>query len=240
MKGLEEETVSLMVTSPPYNVGKTYDDNLTVKDYFDLLYSVLSRVIEKLVYGGIAAVNIANVGRKPYIPFDSLLMDCMENIGYKIVREIIWNKSASAGGSCAWGSWKSASNPSLRDVHEYIVIGSKGKPITRDLPDQFTISIEGNDLKISPKKFLESNIWNFKTESAKKVGHPAPFPVDLPSRLIAIYTNKNDLVLDPFCGSGTTAIASISLGRRFVGYDTDAGYCESSKSRVVKCLRGSV
>ena len=141
--------------------------------------------------------------------------------------EIIWDKSASAGTSCAWGSWKSASNPVLRDIHEYILVFSKGR---YNRPSKNKTSTISND------EFLEftKSIWTFPSESAKRVNHPAPFPVELPRRLIQLYTYAGDIVLDPFIGSGTTAVASVKSGRRYVGYDTSPEYVEIAETRLAQ------
>lgn len=171
MDDIPDNSVSLMVTSPPYNVKKEYDEDLTLTDYMALLGSVLQETYNKLVTGGKACINIANIGRKPYIPLHAHIIEIMLEIGFLMRGEIIWNKGASAGSSCAWGSWKSASNPVLRDVHEYILVFSK---------DTFARKKDGKEDTISRDEFLEftKSIWNFPTVSAKKIGHPAPFPVE--------------------------------------------------------------
>ena len=127
MNLLPDNSVHLMITSPPYNVTKDYDDDLTLKEYLILLKEVFEETWRVLVPGGRAAINIANVGRKPYIPLHAYIIDIMHKIGFHMRGEIIWNKSASAGVSTAWGSFASASNPCLRDVHEYILIFSKSR-----------------------------------------------------------------------------------------------------------------
>ena len=225
MAELPDNSVHLMVTSPPYNVGKDYDEDLTASEYFDLLYSVWKEVYRVLVPGGRACVNIANIGRKPYIPLNAMISRQMIEIGYLMRGEIIWQKSASAGTSCAWGSWKSASNPVLRDTHEYILVFSKGE---YSRPSKNRVST------ITENEFLEftKSVWAFPAESAKKVNHPAPYPVELPRRLIQLYTYLDDIVLDPFIGSGTTAIAAVKNKRKYIGYDTSRSYVESAKQRL--------
>lgn len=223
MNELPNNSIHLMITSPPYNVTKEYDQNLTLENYLNLLYKVFSETYRVLVDGGRACINVANLGRKPYIPLSDYVGQLMADIGFNYRGQIIWDKAASAGGSCAWGSWKSASNPSLRDVHEYILIFSKGK-LTRN---------KGIDT-ISKEDFLEwtKSIWKMKTESAKRVHHPAPFPEELPHRLINLYSFKNDIVLDPFMGSGSTAIAAIKNQRRFIGYEISDDYIQIANNRI--------
>ncbi len=225
MHELPDSSVHLMVTSPPYNVGKEYDEDLTEDEYFSLLTAVWSETYRVLAPGGRACINIANIGRKPYIPLNAMTAAQMTRIGYRMRGEIIWNKSASAGTSCAWGSWRSASNPVLRDTHEYILVFSKGR---------YSRSSKDRKSTITRDEFLEftKSVWTFPAESAKRVRHPAPYPVELPRRLIQLYTFAEDIVLDPFMGSGTTAVASVKSGRRYVGYDTSSEYVETAKSRL--------
>lgn len=226
MQELPDSSVHLMVTSPPYNVGKEYDADLTFSEYRSLLKRVWEETYRVLVDGGRACINVANLGRKPYIPLNSLITADMLDVGFKMRGEVIWNKSASAGVSCAWGSWKSATNPVLRDVHEYIMVYSKGN-FTRKRGKSKESTIQKNE-------FLEwtKSIWTFPSESAKRVGHPAPFPVELPSRAIKLLSFKGDVVLDPFIGSGTTAVAAEKLGRKWIGYDTSKHYVDIAYRRL--------
>lgn len=226
MEELPDCSVHLMITSPPYNVGKEYDKNLCLDDYFNLLENVFQETHRVLVPSGRAAINIANVGRKPYIPLNSEVIRIMHEIGFLMRGEIIWQKGASAGGSCAWGSWQSASNPVLRDTHEYIMVFSKGA-FKRENPT-------GKENTITRDEFLEytKSVWEFNTESARKVKHPAPFPVELPRRLIQLYSFKEDIILDPFMGVASTAIAALISNRKFVGYEISEEYCNIAKERI--------
>jgi site-specific DNA-methyltransferase (adenine-specific) len=226
MGELPDNSVHLMVTSPPYNVGKEYDEDLTLEKYREFLKRVWQEVYRVLVPGGRACINVANLGRKPYIPLHAFIVEDMIELGFLMRGEVIWDKASSAGSSTAWGSWKSASNPTLRDVHEYILIFSK---------DTFG---RKNPLKrentISRDEFLEltKSIWTFPSESAKKIGHPAPFPVELPYRTIQLYTFEGEVVLDPFMGSGQTAIAAIKSKRSYVGYEIDCEYAKLADKRA--------
>lgn len=225
MEEIPNESIHLMVTSPPYGVGKLYDDDLTLRDYLKLLKQVFEETWRVLVPGGRAAINIANIGRKPYIPLHAYIIDIMHKIGFHMRGEIIWNKAASAGISTAWGSFASASNPCLRDVHEYILLFSK-----------ITNRLEKGEKKntIEKSNFVEwsKSIWNFSAVSAKKVGHPAPFPIELPRRLIEFYSYEKDVILDPFIGSGTTALAAIELNRHYVGYEISQEYVNLAKEKI--------
>ncbi|HFE65359.1 MAG TPA: site-specific DNA-methyltransferase [Caldithrix sp.] len=226
MDELADNSLHLMITSPPYNVGKEYDANLTLEEYFDLLKSVFSEVHRVLVWGGRACINIANVGRKPYIPLHSYLIQLMLEIGFFMRGEIIWNKGSSSGTSTAWGSWCSATNPTLRDIHEYILIFSKGSfSRKKNIKNRDTI------LKTEFLEFTKS-IWTFPTESAKRVNHPAPFPLELPYRLIQLYSFEHDIILDPFCGSGTTCLAAQKTNRYYIGYEIEAKYHKFAEDRL--------
>ena len=226
MDEIPDNSVHLMITSPPYNVGKEYDGDLSLDEYLNLLTRVFSEVQKKLTTGGRACINIANIGRKPYIPLHAMIIEIMLDLGFLMRGEIIWDKSASAGGSCAWGSWMSASNPVLRDYHEYILVFSKdsyAKSKTQIKQD----TIERDD-------FIEwtRSVWTFPAVNAKRIGHPAPFPVELPHRLINLYSYENDVILDPFIGSGTTAIACIQNNRNYIGYDIKQEYIDLAEKRI--------
>lgn len=225
MGDLPDSSIHLMITSPPYNVQKDYDQDLTLDEYAALISTVLSETYRVLVPGGRACVNVANLGRKPYIPLHSLMIDAALSAGFLMRGEIIWDKAASASSSTAWGSWLSASNPVLRDVHEYILVFSKLN---------FARPRDGRESSIERDQFLEwtKSVWSFPAESARRVGHPAPFPEALPRRLIALYSFKGDVVLDPFCGSGTTCLAARSAGRHFVGYEIEGEYVDLALSRL--------
>lgn len=225
MKELPDNSVHLMITSPPYNVSKEYDEDLSLKEYLQLLESSFKETYRVLVNGGRACINVANLGRKPYIPLSDYISKMMINIGFNMRGEIIWNKAASASPSTAWGSWQSASNPILRDVHEYILVFSKG---------DYKREKKGKENTISKEQFMEwtKSIWTMNAESAKRIGHPAPFPEELPYRLIQLYSFKGDIVLDPFMGSGTTAVSALKSDRKFVGYDINQEYIELAEKRV--------
>ncbi len=221
---LPDNSISLMVTSPPYNVGKDYDSDLTLAEYLEFLRQVLAETHRVLAPGGRVAFNVANLGRKPYIPMNALIYKIAADLGFLMRGEIIWVKGKGASGSCAWGSWMSAGNPTLRDLHEYILIFSK---------QRFDKPIKGKST-ISKEEFLEATIsvWNIPAESAKRVKHPAPFPIALVDRLIQLYTFEGEVVLDPFMGSGTTAVAAVGLNRNFVGYEINAEYIDICRNRL--------
>lgn len=227
MDEIPDDSIHLMITSPPYNVGKDYDNDLTLDEYLDLLTCVFSETYRKLVTGGRACINIANIGRKPYIPLHAMVIEIMLDLGFLMRGEIIWDKSASAGGSCAWGSWMSASNPVLRDYHEYILVFSK-ESYSKSRSQTKKDTIQKDDFI----KWTQS-IWTFPAVNAKKIGHPAPFPLELPHRLINLYSYEGDTVLDPFCGSGTTCIAAVQNKRNYIAYDINEEYVKLAQNRIL-------
>ncbi len=241
MSTVESGEVALVVTSPPYFAGKQYEEELSrdgipasYGEYLQLLEDVFAECARTLEPGGRIAINVANLGRKPYRSLAGDVVTTLQRIGLLMRGEIVWQKGDGASGSCAWGSYRSPANPVLRDLTERVLIASKGRfdrakknPIRKKLglPYVSTLTTDG---------FMDStlDVWNFAAESAKRVNHPAPFPIALPERLIHLYTYENDLVLDPFMGSGTTLVAAARTNRRYVGYDLDPSYCSLAADRV--------
>lgn len=225
MTGLPDNSVHLMVTSPPYNARKEYDEDLSLDEYLQMLDRVWKETYRVLVPGGRACINIANLGRRPYIPLHSYVIEQMLAAGYLMRGEIIWDKAASASPSTAWGSWRSSSNPVLRDVHEYILVFCK---------DSFQRPKEGRENTIRKEDFLEwtKSIWQFQAVQARQIGHPAPFPIELPHRCIQLYTYQGDVVIDPFAGSGTTCLAAKQDGRHYIGYEINPEYCSLAETRL--------
>ncbi len=243
MSMVESNSVALVVTSPPYFAGKEYEESLgqngapaTYFEYLALLGDVFEECRRVLEPGGRIAVNVANLGRRPYRSLAGDVTEILQGLGLLLRGEVVWWKGRAAGGSCAWGTFQRPSNPVLRDVTERVVIASKGrfdralKPEQRhrlDLPSTATISRD---------EFLEAttDLWEIPSESATRVGHPAPFPVALPRRLIELYTYEGDVVLDPFMGSGTTAVAAVRTRRHYIGFETDQSYVDRSHARVAE------
>jgi len=249
MDGIADGSVALVVTSPPYFAGKQYEEELerdgvpsTYLEYLELLRDVFAECVRKLEPGGRIAVNVANLGRKPYRSLSADVIRIVEDdLGLLLRGEIIWQKAEGASGSCAWGSFRSASNPVLRDITERVIVASKGRfdrarsvkeRAAQGLPHQNTLMADD---------FMAStlDVWSIPPESARRVGHPAPFPVELPEQLIRLYTFADDLVLDPFMGSGSALVAAARLGRRYAGYDLDPDYVAIARKRIADEVEGA-
>jgi len=242
MDEVPASSVALVVTSPPYFAGKEYEESLgaggapaTYLEYLGLLRDVFAQCAEKLEPGGRIAVNVANLGRRPYRSLSADVISILQDDLRLLLRgEIIWLKQRGSSGSCAWGSFQRPANPVLRDLTERVIVASKGRfdravaagaRAKRGLPSESSMTRED---------FMENtlDVWEIPAESATRVGHPAPFPVELPARLIELYTYRGDLVLDPFGGSGTTAVAALRTGRHYVCYDLDERYVRLAEARA--------
>ena len=254
MDRIPDRSIALVVTSPPYFVGKEYEDAVhqatrsnalsaelpeTYREYLRLLHDVFRECRRVLEPGGRMAVNVANLGRKPYRSLSADVIGIFEDLGLLLRGEIVWRKSKAMGGAVSWGSFKQPSNPVLRDTTERIIVASKGRfdrAGTRSLrraeglPHLATLP---ND------EFVEAtlDVWEIPAESARRVGHPAPFPVELPLRLIDLYTYREDWVLDPFMGAGTTLVAARRAGRMGIGYDINPEYVEIARERLKSVRR---
>lgn len=247
MSKVRDKSVALVVTSPPYFTGKEYERALgkghvpgTYLEFLGMLRDVFAECVRVLEPGGRIAVNVANLGRKPYRSLSADVIEILQDDLKMLLRgEIVWWKARGATGSTAWGSFQSAANPVLRDLTERVIVASKGrldralpraKRRERGLPHRNSIGKE---------EFMEAtlDVWEIPPERAKRVGHPAPFPVELPRRLIELYTYEDDVVLDPFMGSGSAAVAAARAGRRYLGYDTDERYVDLARRRIAEEAR---
>ena len=196
MKHIPDNSIGLAFTSPPYNVGKNYELDLSMEEYLSMIGRVAKEVFRVLVPGGRYVVNVANLGRKPFIPMHAYFYATHQSLGFTPVGEIVWQKGDGMSGNCAWGSWRSAKSPSLRDLHEYLLVFAKD---VVGRPDRGVSDIDASEFMSSTL-----SVWKIPPESAKKVGHPAPFPLALADRVVHLYSYVDDVILDPFCGSGTT------------------------------------
>ena len=246
MAEVPDGSVALVVTSPPYFAGKAYEEELdregiptSYLEYLRLLEDVFAECVRKLEPGGRIAVNVANLGRKPYRSLSAdVIRILQDDLGLLLRGELIWQKGEGASGSCAWGSFRSAANPVLRDITERVVVASKGRfDRARSLREREAAGLPfESTLMTEDFMALTLDLWNIPPESARRVGHPAPFPVELPEQLIRLYTFRDDLVLDPFMGSGSALVAAARLHRRYVGYDLDPAYVDIARRRVSEAL----
>ena len=241
---VSDGSVALVVTSPPYFAGKEYEQTLgqghvpaSYIAYLRMLEDVFAECVRKLEPGGRIAVNVANLGRRPYRSLSADVIAILQDRLRLLLRgEVIWQKARGATGSCAWGSFQRPGNPVLRDLTERVVIASKGRF------DRAVAAVERAEKGLPSlgsahvDEFMEAttDVWEIPPESATRVGHPAPFPVELPKRLIELYTYREDLVLDPFMGAGSTAVAAVRTGRHYAGFDTDAAYVASAEERIAR------
>ncbi len=242
MDKVDDASVALVVTSPPYFAGKEYEAALgeghvpgTYADYLAMLEAVFADCVRTLEPGGRIAVNVANLGRRPYRSLSGDVTWILQDRLRLLLRgEVIWVKARGAAGSCAWGSFQRPANPVIRDLSERVVIASKGRFDRAVKPPERVARGLPSEVSISRDEFMEAttDIWEIPPESASRVGHPAPFPVELPERLIHLYTYRDDLVLDPFIGSGTTAVAALRTDRHYVGYDTEPEYVRRANERL--------
>jgi DNA modification methylase len=242
MDKVATNSVALVVTSPPYFAGKQYEESLGVDgvpatyfEYLQLLRDVFAECKRVLEPGGRIAVNVANLGRRPYRSLSSDVTQILQDLGLLLRGEVIWWKGRAAGGSCAWGTFQRPSNPVLRDITERVVIASKGRFDRALTPTQRLAMELPSTATISRDEFMEAttDLWEIAPESATKVGHPAPFPVELPKRLIELYTYEGDVILDPFMGSGSAAVAALRTRRQYIGFDTDADYVGAAERRIL-------
>jgi DNA modification methylase len=242
MDAVADDSVALVVTSPPYFAGKQYEEELDAEgvpgsyiEYLALLRAVFAECKRVLEPGGRIAVNVANLGRKPYRSLAADVMSILQDDLHLLPRgEVVWQKGEGANGSCAWGSFRSAANPVLRDVTERVVIASKGRFSRARSPKERRRDGLPHESTIGADDFmaLTLDVWDIPPESAVRVQHPAPFPVELPQRLMELYTYRGDLVVDPFVGSGSTLVAASRSGRDAVGYDTDPAYVDLARARL--------
>ncbi len=247
LAALPENSVALVVTSPPYFVGKDYELAVTGEsdasdripstyfEFLDMLRTVFAECRRVLEPGGRIAVNVANLGRKPYRSLSAdVIAILQDDLGLLLRGEVIWEKAAVSSGSCAWGSFAKASNPVLRDMTERVIIASKGRFSRALTVKQRKQKGLPHESSLANDEFVDvtRDVWRIDAESATRIGHPAPFPIELPRRLIDLYTYRGDLVVDPFAGSGTSLVAAARTGRIGVGFDTDPAYVELAEERL--------
>lgn len=232
---LPENSIDLTVTSPPYNLGidyVVYKDNLPISEYRNFIVSVFSEIYRITKKGGRVCINvppdIGTLKENDKIALDHLYHGILEEVGFKYRTKIVWHKNQITSRT-AWGSFQSPSNPNLLPPFEYVLVYYKDSP--KKEGDKSNIDIEKDEFIR-----LINALWEIKPESAKKIGHPAPYPVELVKNLIKIFSYKYDTIIDPFMGSGTTAVAAISANRNFIGFELNNDYIEIANKRIKEAL----
>lgn len=238
MKNIAAGSVHCIITSPPYNVdlgnnkynkdGYTvHDDNMPYDEYLDWMSLVFKYCYKVLSEDGRICVNIGD-GKNGKIPTHADFIRILRDVGFIPMTTIIWNKNNTSN-RCAWGSYLSPSCPSFPRPFEYILVFSKSHKLLRK-----------GEPTITKDEWREysNGLWTFAPQTGqKKIGHPAMFPVELPTRLIKMLTYKGDVILDPFMGAGTTGIACVNTDRRFIGIEIDEKYFNIAKKRVEEAQR---
>ena len=235
LKQIPDGTVSLVVSSPPYNLKINYDnhqDEMPYRDYLNWLKEIFIECKRTLRTGGRIAINMATITNrqqdkdKEYFRFlGKHLGNLMDEIGMLPFAEIVWYKQDAAGKKTAWGSYCSCSLPVIRSTHEYIYVFSK---------DQFKLEGDSELSDIGPKEF---NDWTFSTwfispETRNLGNHPVPYPEELVKRVIKLFSYRGDLILDPFVGTGTTTAVAAEYGRRWLGIDNSETYVRYATKRT--------
>lgn len=227
LKNIKENSVDLIVTSPPYNLDiqyKGYQDNQSYDDYLQLCKRWFAHLLKLTKTDGRFCLNIPlDKSKGGYQSVGADLTVLAKKVGWNYKTTIIWNEGNISKGS-AWGSWLSASAPHVIAPVELIVVfyKSQWKKVTKGNSD------------ITPEEFKDwtRGIWTFRGESKRKIGHPAPFPVELPYRCIKLFSYVGDTVLDPFMGSGSSVIAAKIANRKGIGVDIEKQYCQLAKKRL--------
>jgi site-specific DNA-methyltransferase (adenine-specific) len=224
------ESVDLIVTSPPYNLGiayGAYTDSLPYTEYLTFIGTCLAKCLLLSKEDGRLYLNIPLDKCKP--EHQSIYADIStvaKRVGWMYQATIIWHKHRTSRRT-AWGSWCSASAPHVIAPVETVVVFYK---------NQWRKLALGKLSDITRQEFLEwtSAMWSITPESAKRVRHPGPFPMELPRRCIKLFSFVGDTVLDPFLGSGTTLLACAETNRRGIGVDINAEYCAIAKGRLIQ------
>ena len=230
MKNIPDNSVDLVFTSPPYNFGLEYQDDEN-KDahkwerYFEKLFKIFDECIRTLKYGGRFIVNIQPLF-SDYIPTHHIISKYLMDKHLIWKGEIIWEKNNYNCKYTAWGSWKSPSSPYLKYTWEFIEVFCKGAMIKKG--DKKDIDINGDEFK----EWVYAK-WAIAPErNMKQYGHPAMFPIQLVNRVLKLFSYKNDVILDPFNGVGTTTLVANRLGRNYLGIDISKKYCETAIQRI--------
>ena len=227
-RAIPKESIDLIVTSPPYNVDIEYnsnDDSLSYDDYLTFSQKWFSRCFNWLKSDGRFCLNIPldkNKGGQQHVGAD--LTKIATTVGFQYHSTIVWNEG-NISRRTAWGSWMKASAPYVIAPVELIVVLYK---------DHWKKTSGSGESDMTKDEFMEwtNGLWTFAGEKKSRIGHPAPYPIELPRRCIKLFTYIGDTVLDPFMGSGTTLLAAYQNNRKSVGIEIDEGYCQIAIERL--------
>lgn len=246
---LDDESIRLSVFSPPYNIGKDYDeydDKIPQKDWKELMEDVFKQLYRIIKFDGKVIVNVGKSfaesdveGRFHFYPLASWVKQIVREAGFDMWDEYLWDKRgfASRGGGALMGSYPYPTNFMASQRHEHVLVFRKWEPNVEDkrsLPPQGTPKRELSALTKDRWRELTQSLWEIEpvTQSHFEIDHGAVYPVELPRRVIQLYSFYGDTVLDPFVGAGTTAVAAKECGREYVGFDVDEDYINHAKKRV--------
>ncbi len=237
LSSLDMEPVQLVVTSPPYNVGINYENSIDdLLTYIPFVTEVWRQCYKVMADGArIAVVVPFGVGRNPYVPFDCQIMNTLVDAGFQLRGRIVWDKNTT-GNRTSWGSFRLSSDPSIRDTTECIIVAHKGQS-KLELPSEAKLKDEKGTYTewladVDEFMSMAQDHWVIAPESAQRIRHPAPFPVELAKRLIRFYAYPGAHVLDPFGGSGTVGVAAQELGCNATLIEISQQYCELAKGRL--------
>lgn len=233
---MNDNYIDLTVTSPPYNVNlgdnkhnkdqsyDSYNDNMTHNEYMEWIRKVFTKIYTKTVSGGRCIINIGD-GKNGKVPTHSDYINVMREIGWLTMSIIVWDKK-NVSARTAWGSFASPSSPSMPTPFEYILVFAK---------DRYKLSSHSESVSdITNEEFVDWSLamWTFAGEKRSRIGHPAPFPVELPLRCVKFFSWRDAIVYDPFAGSGTTALACLETGRKFIGSEISSNYVDIALDRI--------
>jgi site-specific DNA-methyltransferase (adenine-specific) len=234
---MEDNYLDLTITSPPYNVDlgnnkynknpyDLYNDNKEHKEYIEWLKTIFTLVYQKTKSGGRCIINIGD-GQNGRVPTHSDIIQMMVQIGWIPLTIIVWDKN-NVSNRTAWGSFMSPSSPSFPRTFEYVLAFSK---------EERKLQTKG-ETDLTKEEFIAWSLgkWSFTGESSKRIGHPAAFPIELPTRCMKLFSWINSIIYDPFMGSGTTAVSAIKNRRNYLGSEISAEYCDVANKRIAKYI----
>lgn len=232
LKSYPDNSIDLIFTSPPYNFGLEYKDSIDYHDwenYFNKLFNIFEQCIRVLKYSGRIIINVQPLF-SDYIPSHHIISNYF--IDKKLIwkGEIIWEKNNYNCKYTAWGSWKSPSSPYLKYTWEFIEIFAKG---------ELTKKGDKNKIDITEEEFKKWVLAKWSISPERKMDsfkHPAMFPEELARRVIKLFSYKDDIILDPFNGVGTTTAVAKSLERKYIGIDISEEYCHAARNRIEQKL----